>query len=258
MKKAHLTREQRYTICAMNKQGCSQKMIAQAVGQDKSVICRELKRNATPKGRYVFEYAQDMAEIRKERAKRPRKLTPWLKRQIIALLERQWSPQRIRGRLKLEGKPSVSHETIYKMLREDKESGGCLYLHTRHRLKKRKRPQAGRIPVINRLCIEERPEIVNLKQRFGDWEMDTIIGGNGKGAMVTPVESTLPTSNADYWANKIASNIELDKKVQIQLEQMGYRVFIIWQCQLKAKEREYTLSNLAEKLSGKKCDIYKQ
>ena len=190
MKKVHLTREQRYTICAMNKQGCSQKMIAQAVGKDKSVICRELKRNANPKGRYVFEYAQDMAEIRKERAKRPRKLTPWLKRQIIVLLERQWSPQQIRGRLKLEGKPFVSHETIYKMLREDKESGGSLYLHTRHRLKKRKRHQAGHVPVRNRLGIEERPEIVNLKQRFGDWEMDSIIGGDGKGAMVTLVERT--------------------------------------------------------------------
>lgn len=71
MKKVHLTREQRYTICAMNKQGCSQKMIVQAVGKDKSVICRELKRNANPKGRYVFEYAQDMAELRKERAKLP-------------------------------------------------------------------------------------------------------------------------------------------------------------------------------------------
>lgn len=70
--------------------------------------------------------------------------------------------------------------------------------------------------------------------------------------------AALPTSNADYWANKIASNIERDKKVQIQLEQMGYRVFIIWQCQLKAKEREYTLSNLAEKLIDKSCDISKQ
>lgn len=70
--------------------------------------------------------------------------------------------------------------------------------------------------------------------------------------------AALPTSNADYWANKIASNIERDKKVQIQLEQMGYRVFIIWQCQLKAKEREYTLSNLAEKLIDKSYDISKQ
>ncbi len=71
-------------------------------------------------------------------------------------------------------------------------------------------------------------------------------------------DAALPTSNADYWANKIASNIERDKNVQIQLEQMGYRVFIIWQCQLKAKEREYTLSNLAEKLIDKSYDISKQ
>ncbi|GAE16640.1 very short patch repair endonuclease [Bacteroides pyogenes] len=70
--------------------------------------------------------------------------------------------------------------------------------------------------------------------------------------------ATLPSSNTDYWANKIASNIERDKKAQIQLEQMGYRVFIIWQCQLKAKERECTLSNLAEKLIDKNRNISKQ
>lgn len=50
--------------------------------------------------------------------------------------------------------------------------------------------------------------------------------------------ATLPTSNTDYWANKITSNMERDKKVHAQLEQMGYRVFIIWQCQLKAKEKK--------------------
>lgn len=60
--------------------------------------------------------------------------------------------------------------------------------------------------------------------------------------------ATLPTSNTDYWANKITSNMERDKKVHAQLEQMGYRVFIIWQCQLKAKEKKSTLSNLVEKL----------
>lgn len=65
-------------------------------------------------------------------------MTPWLKRQIIGLLEQQWSPQQIRGRLELEGKPFVWHETIYKMLREDKESGGSLYLHTVESTGKRK------------------------------------------------------------------------------------------------------------------------
>ena len=74
MKKVHLTREQRYTISAMYKHGCTQKQIAAAIGKDKSVVCRELKRNANPKGKYSFEYAQDMASLRKERMKKPRKL----------------------------------------------------------------------------------------------------------------------------------------------------------------------------------------
>jgi len=95
-------------------------MIAEAIGKDKSVISRELKRNANSKGRYSFEYAQDMANIRKERMKKPRKFYSWVKKDIINLIEQDWSPQQIEGRLKLENKPSVSHETIYKIIRQDK------------------------------------------------------------------------------------------------------------------------------------------
>ncbi len=53
----YLTREQRYTISAMYKQGCTQKMIAQAIGKDKLVVSRELKRNRNEKGKYTFSYA---------------------------------------------------------------------------------------------------------------------------------------------------------------------------------------------------------
>jgi len=63
--------------------------------------------------------------------------------------------------------------------------------------------------------------------------------------------STLPTSNTDFWRTKIESNIERDTKEQMQLEQMGYKVFIIWQCQLKSKERENTLQSIVEKLTAK-------
>lgn len=60
--------------------------------------------------------------------------------------------------------------------------------------------------------------------------------------------AVLPTSNIDYWENKIAANIERDKKVQTQLMQMGYNVFIVWQCQLKANTRESTLLTLINKI----------
>ena len=190
MKKVHLTREQRYTIYAMHKQGCTQKMIGQAIGKDKSVISRELKRNANLKGNYSFEYAQDMSEVRKERMKKPRKLAPELKKKIISLLEEDFSPQQIRGRLNLEKQPFVSHETIYKIIRKDKREGGKLHLHCRHQLKYRKRAVGTKIAIKNRVSIDQRPEIINQKLRFGDWEMDTIVGENNQGAILTMVERT--------------------------------------------------------------------
>ena len=188
MKKVHLSREQRYTISAMHKQGCTQKMIAEAIGKDKSVICRELKRNANTKGKYSFEYAHDMATLRKARMRKPRKLFPWVKKEITAMIEQNWSPQQITGRLKLKALPGVSHETIYKIIRRDREQGGTLYKHTRHQLKHRRRPGGAKITIKNRISIDQRPEIVNAKGRFGDWEIDTIIGENNKGAIVTMVE----------------------------------------------------------------------
>ena len=189
MKKVHLTREQMYTISAMYRQCCTQKMIAQAIGKDKSVVCRELKRNANHKGKYSFEYAQGMADMRKERKKKPRKLNPYLEKEIVGMIQQDWSPQQIGGRLKLDNKPFVCHETIYKMIRKDKAKGGTLYQHTRHKLKYRKRsPVSRQIHIKNRIGIDKRPEIVDTRQRFGDWEIDTIIGENNKGAIVTMVE----------------------------------------------------------------------
>jgi IS30 family transposase len=172
----------------MYRQGCTQKMIAEAIGKDKSVVSRELKRNANHKGTYSFAYAQGMANMRKERMKKPRKLHPWLKKDIVELIKQGWSPQQIEGRLKLENKPSVSHETTYKMIRQDKEEGGTLYKHTRHQLKHRKRPVGKKISIKNRVSIDQRPKIVDTKERFGDWEIDAIVGENNKGAIVTMVE----------------------------------------------------------------------
>ena len=95
MKKVYLIREQRYTISAMYRQGCTKKMIAEAIGKDKSVISRELKRNANHRGKYSFEYAQDMANLRKERMRKPRKLHPRLKKEIIQLIQQDRSPRQL-------------------------------------------------------------------------------------------------------------------------------------------------------------------
>jgi len=129
-------------------------------------------------------------EIRKERLKRPRKLTVEMENKIKkSLTEAQWSPEQIKGRSQKEGSPMVSHERIYQLIRKDKQEGGTLYKHTRHRLKHRKRPVGGKKVVIkDKVSIDDRPAVINNKLRFGDWEIDTIIGEENKGAIVTIVE----------------------------------------------------------------------
>ena len=85
----------------------------------------------------------------------------------------------------------VSHERIYQYIREDKKQGGKLYTHLRHQLKHRKRPVSGKHTTIkDKVSIEFRSQEINNKERFGDWEIDLIIGKDGKGAIVTIVERT--------------------------------------------------------------------
>lgn len=82
----------------------------------------------------------------------------------------------------------ISHEKIYQIIRKDKAQGGDSYTNCRHRLKHRRHaPQgsAGRIP--DRTSITERPPEAD-GTRFGDFEMDTIVGKRDHGAIVTLVE----------------------------------------------------------------------
>jgi IS30 family transposase len=69
-----------------------------------------------------------------------------------------------------------------------KKEKGNLYLSLRttgKRYRKRGSKKDSRGVLSNRRLIEDRPKIVDLKQRFGDFEIDTIIGKNHKGAIVT-------------------------------------------------------------------------
>lgn len=47
-----------------------------------------------------------------------------------------------------------------------------------------------------------------------------------------------PRQNAEYWIKKISHNKERDIKEQETLQAMGWKVLVIWECQLKLKNRE--------------------
>lgn len=177
---------QRYAISLFLQEGKSKKEIAKAIGVHYSTIYREIERNSGKRG-YSYQLADQMASERKEQMPGNRSICSRIKKEAVELIEtNQWSPKQICGYLAKKGK-LISHETIYAIIRQDKKNGGSLYTHCRHKLKHRKRP-VGRCPQIpNRTSIHLRDQKADGK-RFGDWEMDTIIGKDGKGAIVTLTE----------------------------------------------------------------------
>ena len=57
-----------------------------------------------------------------------------------------------------------------------------------------------------------------------------------------------PSSNKDYWYPKILRNTERDKQVYEELKALGWRVLVVWECQLKKSVMQDTLHSLVEKI----------
>jgi IS30 family transposase len=172
---------------ALKKMGHNQTEIANCIGVDKSTISRELKRNQGQRG-YRPKQAHNLALSRR------RKGQSRIQADIWAVVEEKirldWSPEQISGWLLKHHQIQVSHERIYQYILSDKRAGGDLHKHLRCQKKRRKRygsrDHRGKLP--NRRSIEERPEIVDQRQRIGDWEVDTIIGKGHHQAIVTLTE----------------------------------------------------------------------
>jgi len=188
MSYTQLTQEQRYQISALLKTERSQNEIAIVVGVHKSTICREVQRNRGKRG-YRPKQAHRFALKRRRNAVQKRiAAESWL--WIEDMLRQDWSPEQISNWLKKHTDSTVSHEWIYQDIYKDKGRGGDLHKHLRCQKKRRKRigdyDRRGKIR--NQVSIEERPEIVDRRERLGDWEADTIIGTGKQGANVTLVE----------------------------------------------------------------------
>lgn len=185
-----MTSAQRYTIQVLLQEKTSIKRIAELIESHKSTVYREISRNKNLRGSYNSKHAQMVSDERKEHFGRVRRFSPSMEKFIRdKMTKEQWSPEQIIGYSQLWDIAMVSHERIYQFIRTDKENGGTLWQHTRHKLKHRKRPVTGKqVTIKNKVSIENRPDIVNFQGRYGDWEIDTIIGKDQKGAILTLTE----------------------------------------------------------------------
>jgi len=190
----HLNKEDRFYIWNALRDGKTQKQIAYILNRHPSTICREIKRNTPrPSYLYTYEWATQLVRWRKERTNRRkhRKLNAETERLVVQLIRQYLSPEQVSGYLKQHHQIFISHETIYRYIYADRSLHQELRPFLRQGAKLRRKrygsgARASKIP--DRVCITERPNIVEDKTRLGDWECDTVIGKDRKSVLVTVVD----------------------------------------------------------------------
>jgi IS30 family transposase len=187
-----LSPNERYLIAQMKRKGFSQSDMARCLGRPRCTISRELKRNrSSHDGAYRYEVAQRYTDVRRRRERRGSQFTKWQWWLVKVKLKRLWSPEQIAERLKLEGKLSISHETIYRWIRRDRKKDGKLYTYCRimpkyarkgYGVKDSRGRQEGK------RHISQRPAEVETRLVVGHWEGDTVMGNDRYHGVVTLVE----------------------------------------------------------------------
>ncbi len=186
---SQLTKAQRYTISVMRKQNFPMGEIAAAIGKHKSTISRELRRNCDGRsGRYDADLAQRKCERRQKGKPHRVRFTEEVRLRVEAMHREDYSPEQVVGRCRLEGLECVSVETIYQYVWGDKRRGGDLHTHLRRKgrkYRKRGAKKDSRGVIRDRVSIDERPKVVDDKSRFGDLEIDLIMGANHRRALLS-------------------------------------------------------------------------
>lgn len=196
----HLSIEERESLLLSIGEGKTLREIAKILRRSPSTLSRELKRNCEKKRDYSPEKATKNYHKRRKKCCRQRILKNTAAKALVQhlFLERQWSPEQIANRLKLEhNEIQVSYATIYRSiylgdLETEKLSHGQrgVARKLRHRGKTRRRKgteeRRGKIAISH--PIEERPEEAHRRTELGHWEADTVAGKTGSSCMVTLVD----------------------------------------------------------------------
>jgi IS30 family transposase len=172
----------------------SQKEIAEVLNRSKSTISREIKRNRDKYGKYKAVKAK--GKLKKRRLKSNQKFSKLsskgsVRQFVIRKLKKYWSPEQIVGVLVFKcGKQILCHETIYSFI-YNKRPDLKKYLRAKKGKYRLRHGSAQRIRAreeAKKQRIDTRPTEVDQKSRIGDWEGDTVRGGDKQSALLTHVE----------------------------------------------------------------------
>lgn len=188
----HLTALEREQLCMWLRMKVSKAEIARRLQRHPSTIFRELKRNSvrprySDRPSYSAVAAQQLSDQRRHR-RRTRKLQRAELRQYVEQRLRQyWSPDQISHRLRRDfadqPRMRISPQAVYDWLAWYDHARQFRPFLRRYRVRIR-RPRSVRAAA----AIEHRPAVIERRQRIGDWEGDTIVGGGRSGGLVSLVE----------------------------------------------------------------------
>lgn len=173
----HFNKDKRNELAILLKKGYSRREIARVLGRSPSSVSREVKRNSV-NGRYEPGKADHKARVKRRRSKHQGmkiRANRFLENYIHEKIKLSWSPERIAGRLHLETGISITFKSIYKYIHHN-PFGSRLRIYLKYQGKPKrdeKNSQWGET-IKNRVFIDQRPEIVNQKLRYGDFEADTM------------------------------------------------------------------------------------
>jgi len=184
----HLTSEKRAQIEILLRMKLPKSQIARAVGISRSTLYNELARGSVvqldsilrPYKRYFSDTGQRVYEARRQNSRRPLKLTKayaFIQYAEQQMLEEKKAPDTICGAARRSGEFSemVCPKTLYNYIDQ------CL-LKVRNidlllKVKRKQRTHKGRQHKrLYGMSIEERPDVVNNREEFGHWEIDTVMG----------------------------------------------------------------------------------
>lgn len=185
---AHITKTERQEIAILLEKRYSQRDIARVLNRNISSISREISHNSV-KGSYDPAKADHKAYVARKYSKyQGMKIEsrPELRAYVEARVAEDWSPEEVSGRIREIDRPIpyVSAKAIYKYIAS--VYGRRLESHLAYKgRKKRSHPRPKVTQLKDRIFIDQRPNIVERRARFGDWEGDFIVSGrNGSGALL--------------------------------------------------------------------------
>lgn len=186
----HFTLLERKYLEENLKNGEKIKKIAEALGRSPSTIYREIKRNWSKKAkRYHHWHAYSCYADRRKRCHRKNNLVynEDAFDFVFEGLQQYWSPEIIAGRWNNAHDDKISYSSIYRAIKAGLFKGIKAKTHLRRRGKPYCRPKKSSARNLG-VSIHDRPQCIDDRLRFGDFEGDTVYGSVGKGYLVTGID----------------------------------------------------------------------